>query len=1587
MSPHITQLFSLLYNEGKFDQLFKAVEQGRERMEKAGEMDLWNFWHSITLAAQGDLEASEAAAKSLSGEAQIEAKRLVILQRARQTKDYSMAIQFLEHRWRESGSAIELFSLCEMQLEAGNPTFVVEHASRLLEEINTIAALRLAVTGAVRCQNWHLCLKLLDSSGNLFPSGTLPGDLRRLRVSSAQSLGMLEEAKNEAEALVKEEANPENLSLLFGVHVRAGNLKDAMLPARELVHLPGTPPETLLQVANVMRLEDPAIASNALQKAVDRGLKGPENVSLATTVAAQLNLDSLMKVLVPKMVEEAGLENPFLRKASLEEVIEYQRAYNENSLMAMSELRAGRIPIHSVRRVLNIPLAAWVVVALDHPTGLGTLSPYFPVFFRHGGRPANPPLRKINRLYVDITSLHLSYQLGILPLIEETFGPVYLPPAARLSLIQQSDDANRNQPNVVAGHQKVAQCIADGQIEVWTSDQTAGGVETERDGINIEWWNALSAAQLRGGLLVDFWPKLRHEKGPFVPSTEGPTNFTSMNLVIAALEKAGEIEIHLAEAARQRFSNFDSAEAVLETPQPGQVLFLSSGIAEQFAEAGLLDAVAKFFALVVSNADVLLLRQQIAQHTNWQKLSEHLQGLRDHIMASSSYRGFTLQNPHNDDRMLPPGDAAETCLVELLQAETGEGHFAWIDDRMLNAHGKCGEIPIISTLGVIEELFRLEKLSKDQYFALRHHLRAGDLRYVPLTADEILYYLAHAPLKDGFIVETPELAVLRRYHARVWLDNQGLQIPANKIANPNPQGEIGLLHATMGATTSSLKAIFDGDSQPAPIKIAKADWVLHNLWIEPGHFLTIVGQSAPKTEKMSSLAGLGDGLLLKSAITLGIKSKDTKRKEYFDWLQTRMFADPQRAREVAKQVREMLEGDFWKKALTKKNRLGYVGVMQTFYLSLPESIRRFVNLRTTTKKELFVGRKAAITIGNAQFEPERFWIAAEGAFKGANVSVQAVNKGPEFELFRRVHNGKQTMMVQEKATSKTMGVEDDLFDILHPTISSRISALCNHCEWFDSFENKSDIEIKRIAKIPKASQRASAVEAARSHSAWYYYSMFAKSCFSQQGPTLDQMAPPSPDMLASFFRFTPESEKDEIDSELRQCTIKLLSQVGFNETFRRLATLPIPLPLPIADAYRKMSPRDRKKGYKALLDACHTPLARIHLLGLLLNIHKTISTEAKALLTKLLSSDEVKETSVFLEVITWAWNQLGVNKSLHVKRRLTFAWAHGSILFGLLRQISKLEDIIGFARQYGRSVPGELIANAEGEQDMAFSRVLAPEMLIITGVGVSLKSAGFDFGKTGSSLLQNAKELCFMIANDVRMPKLQWLQDPSLRQDRLHSFLAFPRDVVTAPLLGEELAKELSGQRVHIEFETLVAALERDLNQPLSWVLLSALLAQQSCPLLLKKRLFKLVEKVPWEALEFNDVQRHTVLVAFSAHAWDLGGQVLCEIMQRRIARDARQLRSKRTDEAQDARNSQTILLAIQSLARNGPREESARIFADAFVACIDQWPGLVDYVPGATGQMLLLPSAQLAQTWKLILRLRYGAERSHSTKILKTSI
>jgi len=1572
MNTHPTQLFALLFNEGKIEQLAAALEQMRVRMEEAGESHLWQFWQAAMLAGRGDFSSAEAAATKLTGAAAVEARRLIVLHRAKSENNWEPAIEFFKKQWEGTKSPSDLFALCEVQMNKGQPAFVAEHAEELVRAVGTPAALQIAVAGAVRIGAWRKCLELLTQHTEIFPNRQLPTDMRRLRITCEQHLGMLSDAAQHAEELVREENTAENVALLFNLRVSAGQLKEATLPAKQLIQNPKTPAETLVRLGWVMRLEDPALSGAALRQAVERGISGPEAVGGATILAHQLQMHDLLPQLFPKMAAEAQKPNPFLRTADITEMIDWTRKNSEQAREAFERLRSGRLPIHFLRRAINVPLAFWPIMALAHRGSAGELSPHLPVFFRHGGRATESEPLMIRRLFLDITAYVNAYEIGLLPLVEKIFGPLVIPPSLRTSLVQQLDDASQAQPDVSEARASVIRLLNEKRIDIWVPSCDTSGKTLWREGVSHDWWLAADEVLERKGLLVDCWPKLKQDGNPFVPPMELLPRLTTAIALVTALRREGAIS---ESEERQAKAELASVSAGLETeqePKKGQVLFLDGIMAETLAHAQILEPLSKIFTLVVGERDASWIRYQQQLSTWREQLANHLNGMLQHLRTSSAYSDLVLRETSEalgSDQSL---DASESCLTDLIQAEPGEGHWVWIDDRLINTYNKCGEVPIITTLEILDALRQGNHVTSEDYFAYRHRLRMADFRFVPLSKEEIAFHLRQAPIRDERIVETPELAVLRRYLARIILDRGALQIPPLDFETPKPEGEHGFLVAGMLATVDALADVFNDTVSDGKTCYARADWLAHALWCVPEHFAEMLGRAANKPDATQS-RGAGDALLLSKALNQRALSSVETASRYMTWLERNMLCEFDRQQMAADQVRALLEREVGRKARNTLEQKVWAHVMRSWYSALPKPIRKKINLTAHLKRILEIGHQRVITVGEAQFDAAKFWETAEKAYsKTGESKISALGNKVLYSMRIERRQAHPLLLLQKEGQEQPWGIEDAVLNLLNPKRQMRLAALRRHPEWLDGLATDFKEECDRIASLPTSEKRISAVDEFRKRSLWHQYMMLEKLSATDKGPTLDQMMPTGQKSFISFLRLPNELVSQSLfDWEnVGECLVK---QVGLEETFLRLAHLPRELPASFLRAFDKQPPKARHRLLSTLDTSNRSPLTRTHILRLKLRMQWAKSGIIAAG-EALLNESMLVEAQALLKLVHWAWNNPGRSNAEPAGAgisRLALAWIHGGRLFEILRGISKPAHLLEFFDKYDRVSRTEFLVGVEGEDDVAFPRNVSPRTLLITSVAAALKSEGVSTAGLSGQMQELGRSLCIERKDNIAWPRLDWLYDTETFSNVLGSSLGQPREQLLTAILGEQDVNAFSSRELRNQLDALITSLEEDAAKESSWTLLGLVLRGRPCPAVLRARLRGLMERVNFIALPFVEPVRYATLLALAVQAWPLGGDDLVKRWQQVIVSFAAWLGGQAGTLEDRNRRQQMLLHCIQGLARPSPRSETMRIFVSAALASSQKWSDFDSTLAQLLPLLLSLPDEQLAAAWPLILHIR----------------
>jgi hypothetical protein len=212
--------------------------------------------------------------------------------------------------------------------------------------------------------------------------------------------------------------------------------------------------------------------------------------------------------------------------------------------------------------------------------------------------------------------------------------------------------------------------------------------------------------------------------------------------------------------------------------------------------------------------------------------SRWVASLRDHVarrITDGRYR-FAQTKP-KDTGDEDSADVDWAVLTDLMLLEPVEGNVVWCDDRLVNGHKTIGETaPILSIQDILDALDQYGFLTEAEHWRMLLRLREGNAAFLTPSSDEILFWLTQAPIRNGCIVETPELQALRRNLASAAAGPlQGLN---QDSVIGNNDGELLFAVRCRGVASESLIACFDDESQALETVTAQADWIWTSLWLD-----------------------------------------------------------------------------------------------------------------------------------------------------------------------------------------------------------------------------------------------------------------------------------------------------------------------------------------------------------------------------------------------------------------------------------------------------------------------------------------------------------------------------------------------------------------------------------------------------------------------------------------------------------------------------------------------------------------------------------------------------------------------------------
>lgn len=1256
-------LWSVIFAMGNAKVGEAAVDEAKEFFEKSGHAEIWLFHKVQFVAMGGNPQDAPKLAEKLTDPKLREAAADCLRKGANQSKEAMTAkAEQLAADFTKTGSMRSLIECCELRLRLRDFAFVSSHAVQLVEGVGTASALRMALEGAGKNEDYPLCLTLLRDHQKLFRDGKLSPDVRALKALAQHKQGDWAEALQEAESMHRESPSLETFFGLFYLLQKSGDTRRCATLSRELLGWRTAKPAQLLQAAAVAQLHDLSLAKQLWRRANQPPIKNLDLAAASMDLAYRIGLRPEGDTLLKRLTEAAAKGKGPLQMKTMDDMLSMMRENQKQAEELNQKYFKGELPVHLLSEQMGVPLSTLFHSQLVANREEKNLFRTPIIFTRAGNRPVLET--KPTPLLADITSLTIAADLGLLDKIEATFSPLLISPHVTTSLAEQVQRMRPSQPDRHAAREEFVRLIKVGTIEIVKQavvQTTIPADVAKRVGPEIA--TLLETASQEMGVFLSDGPIMD------VAAPHNPIELPST--IMALVRQRREFENHLRSQPEKGAAWLPNGTAVL----------VAHSVIAGIQPMDLSQAVQRYRFMVTQDTFDQLIAEISAYHEAVRS-AEWTQALADRIhhgIVSSAYKVVPEGKITKGERHWAP--VART-LLDVLSYKGTPGAVFWCDDRSINRHLRVEQRPIIGISEVLTQLRAKKALSEEEYFAALLHLRRSNVRYIPITEGEIAFHLRSAPMVDGAIEETPALSTIRRYLNVCMLDKERLATPLMQAGEVSDLREFEFPMSICRETNAVLLSVWKDQTLTDEVRLARANWIFDNLFVDIlGFRQSLLGPVFPA--EVRDLTGMmigalfAEGIALSSKITGG-SGKPSPRVAFFDWLNDILLKpmvtrDPTILKVVGQPVANLIitqltdRGEKKTTEYRREERMLFAHLIH----DLPRSVSAELDLPANIQSEVgLTTHGPSIGIDDRHYAPEPYWQAVAEAVNGRVGQVRAYKDDYILDITFGEKTKSGRFVVLFKNGSTDIGrYSDNSLPALVDSVEERLSFLQAKRHWFDCAAAESKAAREQLAMIASPGERIERLHGWRDNSAEYAYRRIVDR-FAKPGGTFawEDLRLPNWSRLLGHLRIKADS------AELKAAAVLLCAEEGLGEALRRMSCLPVRLPHELEAAWRELSDAEAAELFDQLA-ASSSLVSDMHRIRLAnLRASPDFLSKADSLSDAVLDLEEGRLAfdcfHTVLGLVDADFGRWSGAASCSPATRVACVWYHASRLHGYLRQLN-----------------------------------------------------------------------------------------------------------------------------------------------------------------------------------------------------------------------------------------------------------------------------------------------------------------------------
>lgn len=865
------------------------------------------------------------------------------------------------------------------------------------------------------------------------------------------------------------------------------------------------------------------------------------------------------------------------------------------------------------------------------------------------------------------------------------------------------------------------------------------------------------------------WNKLDHEKDEL--------SFSTCADIVENLRSNGAITEGEKITGIDRLGSDGLARTNSLIPTGSNLYFIANTIT-QIAQTELLSKICNYYSIWIENNEVLSIRASIKEERDRNTFASKLQLLTDrvsHGLDGKRYVFLPYSKSGRDDENKIQNDLFIQNLLENINASQDPGWILVVDDLVVQ---KTLHIRGMSICGIYEItwlLYKRGKISETRYFETLSDFRKADLRYIPLSSDEILFHLRESSIEGQRLMENSKLKTLRSAFAASLLFGRKPQTPSLPVDTIESQGEFEYLLSLVHSVTYAIIKIWK-DNLSEEQKIIQSTWIIDNLFLDFFTLCEITGWKREPQDRLFLVAVSLSSFFLHGLQLQSESSNTPHRRKYFEWVyyticEPRFRANPQLLQLTTDHIRKTISAQILNEKEAESGQVMRV-LSERLYRDLPDPIKVLLEQDKEFLQNIGIETISVIQISGILFPSRRFWNQFSRVISGESQVIQSVQ--PESEILFSPFISKDTSggtFVHPKTKQEIIFKSTDLAFLVNGNYEAWIEE--NISSFSELTRQKLKEQVHQISNRKDPADRLELLDKFRKSSIGNIYVNLEDELLKTQTLNFTHLNPPSLESVAVFCGFKNNRKKiSKVSELLNQGAKNLRSNLGLFSAISRFSAFPVAMPIFLIEEIRNLTRDERNALFVEMFNSLITPVSRAHVIKILIE-YPDERDKTTRLINSFFSEEVKNEISAFLQLLAWVTDELDSqqgSKSWLTETKLLLAWEHSNQLFSIFKRSSVPFDwLYSVLKEKRSSSPLRYIFSAQplAWKDIAFGGNLDWLSFKILGLNYALQG----HNKLPSELHANLLAEIFPWNENLLFPSLDLLKDHSIYSNQLASFL------------------------------------------------------------------------------------------------------------------------------------------------------------------------------------------------------------------------